>query len=425
MFDINAIKEKAVKALKDAQAIAKKAHDEARNQTGEEKQEFDRLITESTSLRSQIADIEKVNNLEAELNKIENPLGIGRDAQVVEAVKPTDRQLDAYRSFIFNGEEGMTNSEKESLRSLSLSGTSGYTAPQLLTDKYIEVLRNYSDIRQSPVQVFQTGTGNDLPFPTMDNTAENNTAVYAEAAEIGAADDPTIGRKTLKSFTVSSGLLYATKQFLRDSTFPAEQWIVSKLAEAIAIKQNNQFTVGAGSTAPQGIVTGVYAVSGRRVSLATGHATSLAAGSTAVDKATDLLANLNSVKFKVASRYRNRNAGWMFNDNTLKELSNYVDGNGRPLIQSSIAGLAQGIGLQLLDFPIYVNNDMADVGASAKSVLFGDFSNFYIRDVGTVSTERLVERRAEFLEIGFLGHAFCDSMVANESAFAILVNSAS
>jgi HK97 family phage major capsid protein len=29
-----------------------------------------------------------------------------------------------------------------------------------------------------------------------------------------------------------------------------------------------------------------------------------------------------------------------------------------------------------------------DIGASAKSVLYGDFSGYYIRDVGTVRFER-------------------------------------
>ncbi|MBL4702094.1 MAG: phage major capsid protein, partial [Phycisphaeraceae bacterium] len=50
-----------------------------------------------------------------------------------------------------------------------------------------------------------------------------------------------------------------------------------------------------------------------------------------------------------------------------------------------------------------VNNDVPVMAASAKSILFGDFSKYLIRDVLGFQILRLEERYAEFLQIGFLG----------------------
>ena len=57
--------------------------------------------------------------------------------------------------------------------------------------------------------------------------------------------------------------------------------------------------------------------------------------------------------------------------------------------------------------PVWINQDMAD-GASAKALIYGDLSKYLIRDVMGVEVTRLVERYAEYRQIGFMATARAD-----------------
>jgi HK97 family phage major capsid protein len=60
----------------------------------------------------------------------------------------------------------------------------------------------------------------------------------------------------------------------------------------------------------------------------------------------------------------------------------------------------------LLDYPVYINNDMPAPAASAKSVAFGNLSRYTIRDALQVTVRRLDD--STFLskgQVGFLAWA--------------------
>ncbi len=51
-------------------------------------------------------------------------------------------------------------------------------------------------------------------------------------------------------------------------------------------------------------------------------------------------------------------------------------------------------------YPIHINNDVAEMGAAAKVVYFGDWNRYIIRRVNQIQIMRLHERYAEKLAIG-------------------------
>lgn len=59
-------------------------------------------------------------------------------------------------------------------------------------------------------------------------------------------------------------------------------------------------------------------------------------------------------------------------------------------------------------YPYYVNNDMATIGASNKTVLFGQLKKYKIRRVKELSVVKLVERFADYGQIALLGFARYD-----------------
>ena len=89
----------------------------------------------------------------------------------------------------------------------------------------------------------------------------------------------------------------------------------------------------------------------------------------------------------------------MMNDATLLLIRKLKDTTNQYLFQSS---LREGEPDKLLGQDINPNNDMATVAAAAKTVLYGAFRNYKIREVRTVRFRRLVERFADTDQEGFV-----------------------
>jgi len=99
------------------------------------------------------------------------------------------------------------------------------------------------------------------------------------------------------------------------------------------------------------------------------------------------------------------------------------------LWRSSLEGIGVSVGSNpdtVNGYPYVINNDMAVMAANAKSVLFGDFSNYMIRDVLGVEVIRLVERYAEFNQVAFIAWARSDGALidAGTHPVAYYANSA-
>jgi HK97 family phage major capsid protein len=114
-------------------------------------------------------------------------------------------------------------------------------------------------------------------------------------------------------------------------------------------------------------------------------------------------------------------------DSSLKVIRKLVDGNSRPIfIPSYDAGITKGIPAELLGFPIQINQDVAAMAANAKSVLFGDFSFYKIRDVMEMVIFRFTDSAFMKLgQIGFLMWARADGNLVDVNAVVYYQNSAS
>jgi len=108
--------------------------------------------------------------------------------------------------------------------------------------------------------------------------------------------------------------------------------------------------------------------------------------------------NLVDLEHSVDPAYR-LNGRFMFNDTTLKYLKKiaFNSNDARPLWQP---GMAAGVPDTIDGYPYAINQQMADVGASAKSVLFGDFKNYIIR---RVTGDRLIISKEIFVATDQIG----------------------
>jgi HK97 family phage major capsid protein len=184
---------------------------------------------------------------------------------------------------------------------------------------------------------------------------------------------------------------------MQDSGVDIEAYIVKMLATRLGRILNTRFTTGNGTGQPRGIT--IDAVLG--VTSTTGKAQ--------LPQFNDIIA----LKYSVDRMYR-PNAKWMMSDHTWKACLELVDSNGRPLILGYLTGLAADAAETLLSQPVIINNDMADYGTNGSplagniDMLYGDFSNYWIRTVAELNMKRLIERYADYDQVGLIGFARYD-----------------
>ena len=168
------------------------------------------------------------------------------------------------------------------------------------------------------------------------------------------------------------------------------------LAESIGRIQNRFFTVGTGSNEPMGAVT------------ASGQGRIGAAGQVS----TVLHDDLQALKYSVDPSYRLRSV-WMMRDATAQAISQLKDTANQPLLIPSRDGDGEDV---LLGHKVVINPSMAAMAANAKSIVFGDFKEFAVRDVQDLVVLRLEQRYAEFAQVGFIAFLRSDSRLLNASA---------
>jgi HK97 family phage major capsid protein len=264
------------------------------------------------------------------------------------------------------------------------SGSIGlYTAPDSPMGALERALLAFGGMRQVAT-VFRTASGTDMPFPTNNDTS-NKGAILAENTQVSEVD-PTFGQLVLNSFKYSSKLVLIARELLQDSAVNIPELIGNLLGQRIGRIQNDHFTTGDASSKPNGVVTAATSSS----------ITTAAAATITYDNLVDLIHVLDP-------EYR-QNARFMFNDAALKIIKKIKvlqysgDTVGAPLWTP---GLVASQPDTILGFPYVINQSVAAPGAGTKSVVFGDFSKYLIRDVSDVRLVRMDERYADYDQVGF------------------------
>ena len=116
---------------------------------------------------------------------------------------------------------------------------------------------------------------------------------------------------------------------------------------------------------------------------------------------------LLDLQHSVDRAYRDQpGVGWMFHDNVALALRKLKDSNGR---YHWVDGMQAGQPSQLFTKPVSINNDMASSIATGNiTALFGQFTKYKVRQVGTVRIRRLMERHAENDQEAFIGFQEAD-----------------
>lgn len=266
----------------------------------------------------------------------------------------------------------------------------GYTIPEGFYNQLQDNMLAYGGARDGAT-ILTTASGNALPIPTVDATTQR-ASIVGEGSSHTSPQDPVFGVVTLNAFMYRS-IITVSLELLQDSAFDMEAFARAKLTEYIARGTNLHFTLGNGSTQPQGYMVG--ASSGK---------TSAAAATVTSNELLDLVHSVDPA-------YRNQpGTRFKMHDLTLKAIKQLLDTQNRPLW---LPGIAVREPDTIHGYRYTINQDMSQLGASQASIAFGDFSKFFIRDVSNILIIRANELHIQNGLIGFYCFSRHDSAVVD------------
>jgi HK97 family phage major capsid protein len=390
--------------IEQAGALLTVAANEKRALTVEETEKYNRLHADAEAVRKTIEAEEHqasaVSSIENVRREHQDRTGVDVDQQrdmnrrAIASYLLTGTVSDEFRAIMLPGSQFEGNF-RNAAQTVGTGSTGGYTVPQGFYGQVIAAMKFFGGIRASRAKVITTTSGNALPIPTSDDTG-NTGRLLAENTSV-TNTEVSFGQVTLNAYKWSSDILLVPFELLQDTGVDLEAFLVSRLAERLGRVQNTYFTTGTGSSQPQGIVTG----STLGKTGAGGQTTSI------------IYNDLIDLKYSVNRAYR-QNAEWMMNDTSLATILKLVDGASRPLFESQYtASLQSGEPDRLFNQPLVINSDMANMAASAKSVLYGDFGNYWVRDVSAMLLLRLVERYADAGQVGFVAFTRADGRMVD------------
>ena len=354
----------AAKALLDGAAA------ESRDLTAEEEQSFSRINADIDSRSQRIEDLQGVASRAAD---IEAAVATAPEVREDRALREAS-DFDVVRA-LASGEIRTATFER---RALNTSDDS-----QVVPQSFYAILQEKMQY-QGPmldagfVTQLNTASGEDIKVP-VEASRPLGTAI-AEATEIIALD-PTFSNITLKSQKVAV-LTKVSRELLTDSGIDIVSYLAGSLGKSIGIKANNLLTVGTGTVQANGVVS----------------ASSLGVtGGTAVSGAFTA-DNLIDLAHSVDSDYVRQGAGFMMKRASLGALRKLKDGQGQYLY---VPAASVGTPDAFAGFPVYENPDMATIATGEKSVLFGHFGSYHVRQVGGIEVARSDDAYFNTDEVGF------------------------
>lgn len=358
----------------------------------------DRLSAEVGDLDARIQRITQANALLASTAMTDAVIGAA-DRVAQDQKSPT---VALYAKWLRNGFDEFSPEDTalyNSIRNTMSVGTNsqgGYTVSTEVAKQVLDALKAFGGMR-TVANVIQTAMGNPISYPTSDGTAEVGELVAENAS--AAALDASFGTIALNVYKFSSKIITVPWELLQDSSVDVEAFVRHRLVTRLGRVTNTKFTVGSGSSEPNGLIT---AASIGKTG-ATGQTTTV------------IYDDLVDLQHSVDPAYRQLgNTGWMMNDDSIRVIRKIKDGQGRPLFIPGyeealpVAGVPGYIPDTLMGRPITINQDVAKMAANAVSIAFGDFSFYTIRDVMQVEMFRFTDSvYTSKGQVGFL--AWCRS----------------
>lgn len=242
----------------------------------------------------------------------------------------------------------------------------GFTVPEGFGGRVIEKMRTVGPcLDPSIVDLTLTNDTRPIPYP-IENVGVGGTAT-AEAAAYGV-QTPTFTQKTLGAWK-QTAYIAASVELLMSDDVTIENYFERKLSVGLGTACNSALTLGTGTVQPEGLIAGGSGVT----------------GGTGVSGA-PTYENLVDLECSVDSLYANSpKAGYQMRRTTVGVVRKIKDTAGSYIfVPSPLVGQPATIN----GYPIFENPNVVAAATNAKSIWFGDWSYFLVRQAGGVTIDR-------------------------------------
>jgi HK97 family phage major capsid protein len=225
-----------------------------------------------------------------------------------------------------------------------------------------------SSVLQLGPQILRTTSGETIKLPRA--TAHPAAAAITEGSAISASD-PTLGSVN-STVTKEGWLTQFTSELLDDSAVDLEGYLARQAGRSLGNAVGAAAVTAAIAAASAGVTAGN----------AIGAVTSFGTQSTE-GEGFDFLIGLY---YSVIAPYRNSpSCGWLLSDVTASTVRKLKSADGVYAWQPAVTAGAPDL---ILGKPVVTDTNVADPAASAKSILFGDWSSLVVRLAGGFRFER-------------------------------------
>lgn len=384
---IQALREQIAAKAKSVKALVE---DKATPWTDDKQKQYDEGLAEINDLKAQIDRMQSILDLgieEDQTNAIADAAA-HRATRAGVTTQHANKVRAVFGAWLRNGDRAMSAEDWQILRNTMSTTTpseGGYTVATEVAQVVADALKSLGGMRAAAT-VIQTAMGNTINYPNSDGTAEEGEIVAQNASATDA--DISFGTTAIDVYKYSSKVVTVPVELLQDAAVDIEAFVNTRCTARVGRITNKHFTVGTGSSQPRGVV--VAAAAGK-------------VGTTG-QTATVIVDDLIDLEHSVDAAYRELGrCRWMMHDQSFKVVKKLKDSTGRPLYIPGYDGLGGKAPDTIMGYPVTINNHMATMAANAKSILFGDFSYYIIRDVlGATEYQRYTDSAyAKKGQVGF------------------------
>lgn len=346
---------------------------------------MDELIKTAKIERRALTNKEQANfdSIKAEINEIDKKLQ-GKLASKFESRGYSESEQEEIRAFV----DYIRTGEMRDLAGANNGAVIPVSIANKITDKVFEI---------SPLVANATlyTVGEDLNLPIYDYSA-HVTSFVTEFTDI-VTSGGTFASVAMKSKIIGT-LAKLGKSLVNRSDLDVLPFIINACAKSVARFLENEIILNTNNKFASTLATGVTQVT-------------VAASATAI--APDELITLkNSIPSIMLP-----NAKWLMHKNTLSYIQKLKDTQGRYLFGNN---LSEASGNVLLGHEVMLSDAMPQIGAGARMVYFGDFTEGLAIKLGAQSAETYKELYAAQYAYG-IGHFMEVDASASHSTQAISV----
>lgn len=358
------LREKRANVREQQKELLDKAIADKRDLTAEEQSSYDKMDADVVGLGESVRKLEEAMEEDRAIaeafGRLDASPATGPDAR-------SQERVEALRSFLKGNGERAYEIPVE-LRADQTTTNAAGVIPSGFYGQLWEYMIETSSVLQLGPQILRTNTGETIKLPRA--TAHSTAAAVTEGAAI-TASDPTLS--SVNSTVTKEGYLTQfTTELLTDTGVDLEGYLARSAGRALGNAVGGAAVTAAIAAASAG-VTAANAI---------GAVTSFGTQSTE-GEGFDFLIDLY---YSVIAPYRNSSScGWLMSDVGASKVRKLKSADGVYAWQPSVIVGQPDL---VLGKPVVTDTNVADPAASAKSILFGDWSSLVVRIAGGFRFER-------------------------------------